>query len=150
MTIDDANAGIPVPDAITTLAAELGIELRGVAGDEDVAACEERLDIMAQLLDAWGPMITGGEKDVPVIEWTVDYALVAILGLDAADREKLMSRYVDVMLIYWYKPLLRVMPLQTVKARLLAAALDKKELTDSQVKMLRFKYKRSMEGLGNR
>lgn len=147
---ESKQSGAAVPEVIETIGAELGVDVVPVAAGLDADACSERLEAMAKVLDTWGPQITGNEQDVPVIEWTVDYALAGILGLEHDNRVALMDRYVEIMLIYWYRPLLRVMPVQTVKARLLAAALDKKELSDSQVKMLRFKYARSMEGLGNR
>ena len=147
---ESKQPGVAIPEAIEAIGADLGVDVVPVAADLDADACSERLDAMAKVLDTWGPQITGGEQDVPVIEWTVDYVLAGILGLENDDRVALMNRYVEIMLIYWYRPLLRVMPVQTVKARLLAAALDKKELSDSQVKMLRFKYARSIEGLGSR
>ena len=149
MAVDDSKAGLAMPEDITALADGLGIDLVGIAA-EDAAGCEARLDAMSRILEARAPGDAGDEQDIPVIEWTVDYVLPAVLGLGSPERETLLGRYAGIMTSRWDGALLRILPLQTVKARLLSAALDGKELTDSQVKMLRFKYKRSMEGLGNR
>lgn len=132
------------------LAAELGIELKGTVGNEDAGECRARLDAIGRVFDAWAEKSGGPDQDIPVVEWAIDYALVPILGLEHDDRVAQTGMFADALLKHWQSPLLRILPMQTVRARLLAAALDKDDLTDSQVKMLRFKYKRSQEGLGSR
>lgn len=138
-------------EVIERIAAEQGIDLADEAGQVDgPGACEARLDDIARVLDAWADERAAEADDPDAIEWTVDYALDAILTLGHDDRVRLAGRFADILLAHWDRALLRILPLNAAHARLMVAALDRADLSDSQAKMLRFKLMRSKEGLGKR
>ncbi|MGI6220539.1 MAG: hypothetical protein ACOYIP_01500 [Coriobacteriales bacterium] len=150
MTEDMQGTAGPALETVKAIAAELGIDLAADEATGDVAACEARLDDVARVLEVWADKRESAEQDPEAIEWTVDYVLDAIMSLGHDDRSRLAGRYAEILKARWDSALLKIYPISSAHARLMTAALDGADLSDSQAKMLRFKLMRSKEGLGKR